>query len=68
MDQKFGVVSEFEPDDLQKVPGCVRIRARFGATGDLSPDRGAQHHTHDAALPDMGGLRGGCQGWYPWVE
>ena len=32
MDQKFGIVSEFEPDDLQKVPGCVRIRARLGSS------------------------------------
>jgi hypothetical protein len=32
MDHKFGIVSEFEPDDLQKVPDRVRIRARLGSS------------------------------------
>jgi hypothetical protein len=32
MEHKFGIVGEFEPDDLQNVPGCVRIRARLGSS------------------------------------
>ena len=32
-------------------------RARhFGSTGDLSPDRGVQHHTLHGARSDMGGV------------
>jgi hypothetical protein len=32
MDHKFDIVSKFEPDDLQKVPDRVRIRARLGSS------------------------------------